>query len=428
MVAPGLARVFGARYAPVRLVVLLALAAGYLTLLTDHHAGPGPADWGVVVVAAALGAAGSAWPLPAAVGQAVLLAFAGPLTGAGPSVLLVKVTAALALFELAARRPGRQAALGVVALACGVVASKIDQLPGDVLPLLYGLVVVVGAPLLLGAQLRAAWRLAAQAEQRAQAEARRADEEARRRESDARAAREAERVTIARELHDLVAHHIASILLRVGVARQVLPDLDPEVRKTLDDVHSCATTVLGDLRRLVGVLRDPVTSHGGPSIPLIEPTALTTAVEDVADRGRQLGLVVDTSIDPSAGRLEAVRALTVLRLCQEGLTNAAKHGGRTAHVSLSIRHDSDDTVRLAITNDRRGERADLAPDGSGYGLVGMRERVELLGGELDAGAAGAGWSLTAVLPAFRDSQASSPLPPEPAPEAAAGECTVPARP
>ncbi|MEE3921816.1 histidine kinase dimerization/phosphoacceptor domain-containing protein [Micromonospora sp. BRA006-A] len=115
---------------------------------------------------------------------------------------------------------------------------------------LFGLAVTVGLPLLLGLVVRTTRELGRQAEVRAEAERRR-------RESESRAARADERGAIARELHDVLAHHVASMVLRVGVARHVLPDLDPRVGEVFDDVHATGTAALTDLRRLVAVLRDP---------------------------------------------------------------------------------------------------------------------------------------------------------------------------
>jgi hypothetical protein len=121
------------------------------------------------------------------------------------------------------------------------------RLPGAV----FGLSVSVGVPLLLGLVIRTTRELGRQAEERAA-------EEQRRRESEERAARAGERAAIARELHDVVAHHVASMVLRVGVARHVLPDVDARVAEVFDDVHGTGTAALADLRRLGSVRRDEV--------------------------------------------------------------------------------------------------------------------------------------------------------------------------
>lgn len=405
MFGSNLQQVFGVRYAPVRMLAMAALSAGYLGLRAD---GVTTADWLFAAASVVLGGLASAFPLAAAIALAALLAVAATVGGDGPAVMLVKIFASFALFELAARRPARWAGIAAVALVAGSLAGKVDRLPQDLPAIGYGLVVVLGVPLLLGTQLRSAWRLTEQAEQRARAEAQRAEAEIRRRASDARAARASERVTIARELHDLVAHQIASILLRVGVAREVLPDLGQATKETLDDVHDCAATVLDDLRRLVRMLRS------GEGISLIEPKGLREAIEETTERGRQLGLDITASFDESIGHIDAVRALTVLRLCQEGLTNVAKHGGPTARVSIAIRHDPEGAIRLEIDDDGGGRQPETISDGSGFGLIGMRERVELLGGELDVGPTSDGWRLRAVLPEPTDT-VPAPVAAEPRP-------------
>ncbi|MFC6079740.1 sensor histidine kinase [Sphaerisporangium aureirubrum] len=434
-------QLFGRRYLLVRLMVLGVLAAGYLMLLTDPRTPPGSWDWGFTAALVAVGVVAGVAPLAAVIGHAGLLTCVGDLAGPG-AVAMVKIAASVALFELAARRPSHQVIWGSAAVAAGYVAHVFETLPAGLPPLLYRLGVVIGGPLLVAGYIRMTRRLAVQAEGRARAEARRAaaegeraeaearraeaereraeaeheraeaeheraeaesrraeadreraeaealraEEERRRRESDARAVRAAERVTIARELHDLVAHHVASMVLRIGVTRHVLPTLDPRVRQSLDDVHASGTAVLGDLRRLVGVLRDPAGVRDEPGLPLVDPEGLVAALEEVADRGRQVGLLVDASLDPSINRLDAVRALTVLRLSQEGVTNIARHAGPAARVRLSVEGAPDGAVRLELTDDGgQGHDSVPHPPGQGYGLIGMRERVELLGGRFQAG-------------------------------------------
>jgi signal transduction histidine kinase len=231
--------------------------------------------------------------------------------------------------------------------------------------------------------IRASREIARQAEQRVAVEA--------------NAARAGERTAIARELHDLVAHHVASMVLRVGVARHVLRDADPRVGEVFDDLHASGTTALADLRRLVAVLRNPAMVAGGSGYLPIEPGALPDALAATVDRAAKTGLTVDASIDPAVAKLDAVRGLAVLRLTQEGLTNVAKHAGPSARARFCVRM-VDDAVHWEITDDG-GRSADPPPRAEpGHGLAGMRERVELLGGTLTAGPEGTGWRLRTVLP------------------------------
>lgn len=266
----------------------------------------------------------------------------------------------------------------------------LTNLPADLAAVLYRVTVLIGVPLLLGAYLRLVRQEARQAEARVAAERRR-------RHSELALVRVNERSAIARELHDLVAHHIASMVLRVGVARHVLTT-DPKVREVLDDVHASGSATLADLRRLMAVLRQPA-AGAEDDHRVVDPVELPAALHQVVERGRRIGLLVRERVDPRVTGLDAVRGLAVLRLVQEGLTNVAKHAGQGARVWLEVRITDPDTVTVEVRDDGGAGRTEAAPYGLGQGLIGMRERVELLGGELDVGPVGGGWRLAATLPA-----------------------------
>jgi signal transduction histidine kinase len=252
--------------------------------------------------------------------------------------------------------------------------------------------VVIGLPVLLGLNVRGARLLALQDEQHAA-------EEQRRRESELRAARADERGAIARELHDVVAHHVASMVLRIAVIRHVLPDTDPRVAEVFDDVHSTGTTALADLRQLVELLRHPDGVRPDAALTAIEPAALPAALQAAADQAERAGLSVDADIAPEVGTLDAVRGLAVLRLTQEALINVAKHASPTARARLTV-SVVDGAVHWAVADDGSpGPRTPPRVAGGGHGLVGMRERVEVLGGRLEAGPSGSGWRVSSVLPA-----------------------------
>ncbi|TDD37711.1 two-component sensor histidine kinase [Actinomadura sp. KC06] len=332
------------------------------------------ADWTLVLAAFGTYTAAVRLPMPAVAGLAVLLGLA-EATGSA-MVMPVKGMLAIALFELAVRRPARELLAGAAAFAlavgCGWIGDPLRTVP----PALFRVAVFLTVLLLAGAYIRSARAAARAARERAAAET--------------RAARTTERTAIARELHDLVAHHVSSMVLRVGVARHVLPDAGPEVGEVLDDLHATGTAALDDLGRLVAVLRDPSTVHGEP--PQVEPAALPAALERVVERRRSAGLAAEASIDPAVTRLAPHQGVTILRLVQEGLANAAKHAGPHATVRLSVRIDGD-AARLVIDDDGHG-----APGAPGHGLIGMRERVDLLGGTFEAGPTGSGWRLSAELP------------------------------
>jgi signal transduction histidine kinase len=371
---------------PVRLLILPA-GAGCLLI----YAGPSPStmDWVVMLVAACLTLASGTVPLVVALSQSALLVIVERFTDA--SSIPVKWVASLAVFEVAARRWGLPAVLAAAALAAAYLTKAgAAEFTANPAALLFKITAVVGAPVLLGGYQRSLQRIAEQA--RAQA----ADAE-RQQELRTVAARMTERTTIARELHDMIAHHLASIALRTGVARHVLSDADPRAREVLDDVHANATTALTDLRKLVTALRDSSSETNDVGYLLVESAELPSALHDFAERARRAGLKVDLSVEPAIARLDAVRGLTVLRLVQEGLTNAAKHAGPGVSVSIAVGYDHG-TARVEITDDGTGHGNGHNGSGPGMGLVGMRERVALAGGELQAGAASGGWRLCAVLP------------------------------
>jgi signal transduction histidine kinase len=197
-------------------------------------------------------------------------------------------------------------------------------------------------------------------------------------------------------LHDLVAHHVASIVLRVGVARDVLEIGDPRVRQVLDDVHATGSGALSDLRRLVAVLRDPGSSD---STAFVDPEGLLVALRSAVERGQQLGLTVDAEIDPAVVELDARTAHAVLRLAQEGLANVAGHAGTAARACLSIRVHGE---QVAFDLQDFGGGASARTPAGGHGLVGLRERVEVLGGSLRAEPTESGWRLTALVPTTGD--------------------------
>jgi signal transduction histidine kinase len=186
----------------------------------------------------------------------------------------------------------------------------------------------------------------------------------------------------------------------------VLPDADPRVTEVFDEVHATGSTALADLRQLVALLRDPDAIRNDAGLTAIEPAALPAALAAAVERAESTGIVVSVEVDVSVAHLDAVRGLAVLRLTQEALTNVAKHAGPStrARLTVSVRDGdvhwqvSDDGCRDGVPPER--------PPGGGHGITGMRERVSVLGGTLDAGPDGPGWTVRTVLPA----PASTPAP------------------
>ncbi|MEV6692622.1 histidine kinase [Micromonospora sp. NPDC051196] len=383
-------RLFDARDSFARMVLLDLAGLGYLIFGPLGGSRPPATQWVLAVIAFSLGLVLHRRPLINLVVQTALLAVAIHLVD---DTTINQVGASWALLELTMRA---EATRTIWLAAAGLAAVALTDSIGEPLPRILagvvGLLLEVGVPLLLGLVVRTTRELTTQAQQRAA-------EEQRRRESEARAARADERSAIARELHDVVAHHVASMVLRVGVARHVFTDLDPRVGAVFDDVHGTGTAALADLRRLVAVLRDPDTVRGDAALTAIEPAALPAALGAAVDRARQAGITVEADIDPAIASIDAVRGLAVLRLTQESLTNVAKHAGPSAVARLTVRM-LDDAVHWEVVDDGRGPVSAAVPGGGGHGIPGMRERVEVLGGRLTAGPIkGTGWQVRTVLPA-----------------------------
>ncbi|GHC78102.1 two-component sensor histidine kinase [Streptomyces flavofungini] len=406
--------VFDRKYAPVRVLVVAGALLGYL-LLVQRPAQA--ADWGFAAAGIALCLAEVEWVFAAAVAQSGLLV-AAHAWGAEP-VAALKVLAALGVFEVSVRCAGRRPVVASAALACAVAANRLGDLPGELPSVLYKMSVVAGVPLVLGAYVRATRDATHRARDHAEQEQARAEQRL-------LAARTAERTAIARELHDLVAHHVSSMVVRVGVARHVLPAAgtdgapDPRITAVLDDLHTGGTAAMADLRRLVAVLRDP-DSIAPDASPLLSPGALATALESVVAQSARSGLLVDAAVDDAElARIDTARGLAVLRLAQEGLANVTQHAGAGARAGLTVGVGGDGGVWVVVEDDgggaggggggsgelgAPGRVAGVGPSGqelvggpSGHGLVGLRERVRLLGGRLEAGPVGRGWRLRAELP------------------------------
>jgi signal transduction histidine kinase len=197
----------------------------------------------------------------------------------------------------------------------------------------------------------------------------------------------AERARIARELHDIVAHHLSVVVLHAAGARASGgADL-----ATLEEIEHSGRQALTETRRLFGVLRDPDQETGRAPQPGIgELPAL-------AGRLRAAGLEVSLSIDGDHTVLPAAVNVSAYRIVQEALTNVLKHAGPArAEVTVGC---ADGAVTVEVTDDGSGNPAALAPAG-GQGLAGMRERVALFGGDLRAGPRpGGGFAVCARLPA-----------------------------
>ena len=197
-----------------------------------------------------------------------------------------------------------------------------------------------------------------------------------------------ERARIARELHDVVAHNVSVMTVQATAAGRVLEDDPAAARGALAAIESVGRSTVDEMRQLLGVLRAP-----DDELALAPQPSLAGLGELVANV-REAGLPVELVVEGDPVQLPPGVDLSAYRIVQEALTNALKHAGPArARVTVSY---TDDGVALEIVDDGLGESGRT---GSGHGLVGMRERVAVFGGKLEAGARReGGWALRARFP------------------------------
>lgn len=290
----------------------------------------------------------------------------------------------------------------------GIVAAFLLGNVADAVLARIGLVVVLGSmativynrpghsagelfflPLLFGIAWLAGFALHTRAEQADAAEARAAQAE-RERESAARIAVAEERARIARELHDIVAHAVSVMVLQVGAVRHKLPEELAEDRDALRGVEQAGRTALAEMRRLLAAMRRDGDEPELAPQPGLD--SLRTLAADVA----RAGLHVELHVEGEAVPLPRAIDLSAYRIVQEGLTNALKHA-RASRADVTLRYLPGE-LEIEVRDD--GESGGPAgTNGPGFGLVGIRERVKIYGGELTAGtAAEGGFVLDARLP------------------------------
>ncbi|MCJ0872598.1 sensor histidine kinase [Streptomyces sp. AP-93] len=287
----------------------------------------------------------------------------------------------VALFHLSARGRVKEAAGAVVAaLALNTVVEPVLNLWA---PRAYGpsllLLLAVALGLWAGGRRRLVESLATQVEQL------RTERELRE-----QAARLAERATIAAEMHDVLAHRLSLIALHAGVLATRKVSLPARVAERLDLLRTTSTDALADLRDVLGALRDPDADVvGAPPAPALRE------VDELIEQARHAGQSIEVTVTGRAGRVAAAHRLAVYRLVQEALTNARKHAPGTA-VSVRVNYGPPATI-VEVINPAATRPATVTP--SGFGLIGLRERVEALGGHLNAGPSGGGaWRLAARIP------------------------------
>jgi signal transduction histidine kinase len=289
------------------------------------------------------------------------------------------VAAFAALITLVAARPRSQWIPAAVAGALGLVVAEIIA-EGVSFAVAVVAVVWVGAAVLVGEVVRA--RSAEMAEIRARAELaeRTRDQEALRRVAE-------ERLRIAREVHDVVGHGLATISLQAGVAEHLMDARPEEARKSVTAIRQVSKQALEELRAEIGALRGDASA---PRAPTPDLHALPKLVDSMRDAGLDIVLERDGNGAPPA---EVVQTAGY-RIVQEALTNVARHAGAGAHARVLVTQRSS-ALEVEVLDDGLG-----GPAQEGNGLAGMRERAAALGGSFEAGPAdGGGFRVWARLPA-----------------------------
>ncbi|RNL70841.1 sensor histidine kinase [Streptomyces sp. I6] len=350
------------------------------------------------------------------------------------SVPVVAVTGALSVAELVAGDPPAPVAMSVV-VALYTVASRTDR-PTTWRVGLPTMTVLTGAAVLFssapwysqenlglfawtgmasaaGDAVRSRRAFVDAMRERAERAERTREEEARRRVAE-------ERLRIARDLHDVVAHHIALVNVQAGVAAHVMDRRPDQAREALSQVREASRSALTELRATVGLLRQ----SGDPAAPT-EPAPGLAVLEPLLDGFRRSGLPVRLARTDRGTELPAAVDLAAYRIVQEALTNVRKHAGAAAKAEVSVVRVGG-TVEVTVLD--HGRPAGPGPEGAegaegaegtegtdgetvagggsgGHGLVGMRERVTALGGTLTAGPRyGGGFRVQAILPVEPDAE------------------------
>jgi signal transduction histidine kinase len=301
----------------------------------------------------------------------------GRLVSFTASVSVVGGVAAFLLGNLGADVQARIGLAVVVGCAAIIVYNTPNYASGE----------LVFVPLLFALGWLAGFALRERAEQAEAAEvrARQAEQE---REAAMRIAVAEERARIARELHDIVAHAVSVMVLQVGAVRHKLPAELAEDVGALKDVEQAGRTALTEMRRLLGAMR-----RAGDDVELVPQPGLES-LDVLREEVGRAGLPVRLHVEGETFPLPPAIDLSAYRIVQEGLTNALKHA-RASKADVTVRYQPDE-LQIEVRDDGEGGSTG---DGLGHGLVGIRERVKIYGGDMTAGAAsGGGFVLRARLP------------------------------
>ncbi|MFJ2553812.1 sensor histidine kinase [Microbacterium sp. NPDC087591] len=327
------------------------------------------------------------WPVPVLI---VLLGLFGATAAAGTLSIGVGIAVGVAMFQVSFRGPRTRALLIGGAAVVAIILLTLPAAIGSVIDprvFQFGLIVAFAAAAGDGARSRIAYIAAIT--DRAERAVQTREAEARRRVSE-------ERLRIARDLHDTVAHQIAVISLSAGVASSTIDTHPDKAKESMVTIRTAARTVLSEIGDLLAMLRADDDSEGAET-----PQTGLDHLDDLVAQFADAGLEVTTRIEGDLNRASGVVGLVAYRVIQEALTNAHKHGfeGR-AHVLVAV---GETDVVISVTNPLRDEPADAHGEtSSGLGLIGVRERVASVRGTVEAGRAPGGWKVVASVPLAKE--------------------------
>jgi signal transduction histidine kinase len=368
-------------------LVTVASVGWTLGLKDEGHGVPAAGGLGVVLAlwASLPLLARRRWPLAvlAVIEAAVLVG----LVQASPDLRVGGPGLVVAVFTVATRCPRPRALAAALALAGGnglvVLAVTLLGHPGALHDVVADTILVLGA-WAIGDNIGTRRAYLAGLEERAERLEREQTVVSQR-------ATLAERARIARELHDVVAHHVSAIAVQAGAAEEIAERDPRRARAVLATIQASSREALAEMRAVVGVLHEE-----GDGVTLAPQPGLAQLAQ-LAAQSRAAGLDVRVHVEGRPAPLPDALELSAYRIIQEALTNTLKHAGAT-RAEVTVRY-AEDGVELIVTDDGAGETAPSALPGAGRGLVGMRERVALFHGRLDAGPLpGGGFRVVAQLP------------------------------
>jgi signal transduction histidine kinase len=290
----------------------------------------------------------------------------------------------VALYTVAAYSARRYAVAALAVAEVGVILAALRWWHGSVGSLVAP-AAVLAAGWILGDNIRTRRAYLAELEERAA----RLERE---RDNQAQVAAAAERARIARELHDVVAHHVSVMVVQADGAAYALDDAPHRSRAALATISTTGRQALAEMRRLLGVLRSD------PEDADLQPQPGVAQLTDLLAQLRSTGLPVNLVVEGVPTPLPTGMDLTAYRLVQEALTNALKHGGPRVRATVRICY-LEDQLEIQVEDDGRGPQPESAGNPAGHGLVGMRERAAVYGGEVATGPrAGGGYRVVARLP------------------------------